>query len=508
MKLKPSSNNKAIKLLLQLIFLAFAFVFSTQSISTENIIELPVLGDSSAGLMTPAEEYALGQAWLRSYRNSVNQLDDPLVFEYFENLLYELASHSKLEKKDLTLVIVDNPTINAFAVPGGVVGIHTGLILNAQNQAQIASVVSHELAHLSQRHFARSVEAARESSITNILALLAGIAIAAASNNSDAIPAVITTSQALALDSQLRYSRLHEREADRIGMQTMVEAGYDATAAADMFRVMQNTYRLYGQGLPEFLLTHPITESRISDAENRARLTNKDGITNTLDYAIIRSKIEFEDLINKRVTTNDIAKHFRQKFETAQKLKTSQTDIITKESARYAYAMALNANKQWKKARKTLNPLLQQVPGRIAYSLLDIEIDITAKNNQLAEKRLRDLYSITPNNYAISMQLAETLIDNQKPEAASKVLQALASTRPYQEDIWYLLAESQGLAKNILGLHQSRAEFFILRGNLTQARNHLGFALNIAGNQFKTSAKIKERIKQVNGIEKMLERFK
>ena len=215
--------------------------------------------------MPPAQERALGQAWLRSFRASVPLAEDPLVFEYLDNLLVELASYSDLQDKRLSLVVVNNPTINAFAVPGGVVGVHTGLMQHASTEAQLASVLTHELAHLSQRHFARSVEASRRASITTIAGLLAGIALAASSSG-DAATAAIMSTQAAALDNQLRYSRVHEREADRLGMQSLVRAGYPPVAAAEMFGHMLDVSRVYGEELPEFLRTHPVTQSRISDA--------------------------------------------------------------------------------------------------------------------------------------------------------------------------------------------------------------------------------------------------
>ncbi|MBT8140193.1 MAG: M48 family metalloprotease [Gammaproteobacteria bacterium] len=470
-------------------------------------LSLPALGEGGGGVFSPAEEHTLGQAWLRSLRSSVMLFEDPLTYEYLENLLYELASHSALEKRNIDLVVIDNPSLNAFAVPGGVVGIHTGLLDHARSSAQLASVLSHELAHLSQRHFARGVEAARRANFASIAGMLAGIVLAA-SGSGDAATAAIATSQAAALDSQLRYSRLHEREADRIGMQTMVAAGFPASGAAEMFQQMQAAARLYGEGIPEFLRTHPVTQARIADAENRARGQAGAPKEQDLDYLLVRARVA----VLQAEKLNDLIKHYRHELQrNREKIKDAaepEIELLQQaDTARYALALALNRSGQWREARKTLQPLLQDIPGRIAYTLLDIEIDQSAGQQQQAAQRLRDLYAITPNNYAISIMLAKMLMQNEAYTAAQSVLQSLAEARPKQPDVWYLLAEVQGLAGDILQLHFSRAEFFILLGNLTQAQTQLGYALRIAGNDVQVAAKIKQRLREIQQIRRDTERL-
>lgn len=467
----------------------------------DDALKLPELGDSAAGLMAPAQERALGQAWLRSFRASVPLESDPLVFEYVENLLLELASFSELEDKTLDLVMVKNPTINAFAVPGGVIGVNTGLLLYAETEAQLVSVLTHELAHLSQRHFARSVEASRRASFATIAGLLAGIALAVASEG-DAAQAAIIGSQAAALDSQLRYSRLHEREADRLGMRTLVRAGYDPEAAANMFKQMQNVARLYGSKIPEFLLTHPITESRIADAANRARQYEQKNpdlgrMDQSINYQIIKTRIQ--------VLSEELASESIKRFQLA--LKKAAPDSFDSDAARYGLAMSYNRNRQPDEARETLAPLLKQVPGKIAYSLLDIEIDMESGKTKQAEQRLRDLNALIPDNYAISMLLAQTLVSNREYRDAQQVLMALVKTRPSQADVWYLTAETHGLAGDILQLHQARAEFFLLRGDFRQTRQHLLQALNLGRNNYQTVARVKQRLREVNEMQQAMERL-
>lgn len=491
-----SSNNSAVSTTIKL----------PDTHNPDNQFKLPELGDSSAGLMPPAQEQALGQAWLRSFRASVPLESDPLLFEYMEDLLLMLASYSDLDDKSLDLVVVKNPNINAFAVPGGVVGVNTGLVLYAETEAQLASVLSHELAHLSQRHFARSVEASKRASFASIAGLLAGIALAVASEG-DAAQAAIITSQAAVLDSQLRYSRLHEREADRLGMRTLVQAGYPAEAAANMFKQMLNASRLYGNRIPEFLLTHPVTESRISDASNRARQLPAQPAMPSMDYQLVKTRVK----ILSEGSSKDSIKHFRlalSQFEHPESGSPKNVDAnqqLNEDAARYGLALAYNRNRDARKARETLKPLLHQVPGKIAYTLLDIEIDIESGKRKQAERRLRGLNALIPNNYAIAMLLAETLLANKEYTSAQKVLSDLSKSRPNQADIWYMLAETHGLAGDILKLHQARAEFFLLRGNFSQSRQHLKQALNLSRDNYQTIARIKQRVRDINTLQRITE---
>lgn len=473
--------------------------------SSASNIELPTLGDTITGLMSPSQEKVLGQAWLRSFRASVALDHDPVLYEYTQDLLLELASHSDIKEKSLHLVMVDNPTINAFAVPGGVVGVHTGLLTAAKSESQLASVLAHELAHLSQRHFARSVDASKRANVASILGALAGIAIAVGGGGGDAATAAIVTGQAAALDSSLRYSRQHEREADRLGMRSLVEAGYNANGATRMFQEMQNASRLYGSRIPEFLLTHPITQSRISDASQRERQVAREAaeegrvLKNQVDsigFQLIKARLYALNEKNKR----DAIKHF--KFQVSQSERAvaeSNEEYLSwqLDAARYGLALSyLNAG-DTRKARKAIAPLLKQMPGRIIYSLLDIQIDAEAGDEGSAERRLRDLYSLNPNNYGISMALAELLQKNNKHKDAATVLTRLAEQRPSQSNIWYHLAEAQGKSGDILGLHRSRAEFFLLNGAFNRSIDHLKNAYRIAGDDYQTAATIRQRVNEI-----------
>ncbi|MBK7300427.1 MAG: M48 family metalloprotease [Moraxellaceae bacterium] len=236
-----------------------------------------------------AQEYAIGRQFLRELRATTPVLSDPLLNNYLENLSYKLAFAAQSEHQQLQLVLLPDRNINAFAVMGGVIGVNAGLLLHADNEAEVAAVLAHELAHIDQHHYARATQAQSNDNMLYLAALLTSIALASVSN-SDAGLALGLSTQAALIDKQLGFSRLHEREADHIGMQTLVAAGFSPQAMADFFVKMDKQARVLGL-MPEFLLTHPLSQERIADSTLRARQLPKTGELNSLDYLLIRTRL-------------------------------------------------------------------------------------------------------------------------------------------------------------------------------------------------------------------------
>ena len=248
----------------------FCILVSNNTSLADDFLNLPELGDSTSSTVSRQKEYQVGQAWLMIYRSRIPTFKDPQLNDYLEDLLQQLARYSELEDKRLTLVTIDNKALNAFAVPGGVIGIQSGLLLHAKSEGELASVLSHELAHLSQRHWARRVEKSRQNMLPTMAALLASMILIATSGG-DAGMAALTMTQAASAESQLRFSRDNEAEADRIGMKTLSAANFNPSDMPVMFERMLRSSRFMGQRPPEFLLSHPVTEKRISDTRNRAK---------------------------------------------------------------------------------------------------------------------------------------------------------------------------------------------------------------------------------------------
>ncbi len=455
-----------------------------------NISDLPDLGNAGSSLISSEKEYELGQAWLRSFRSQVKTVYDPVLSEYLENLIYRLAEHSELDDRRLELVIVKNKTLNAFAVPGGVIGIHDGLMLYAETEGELAAVLGHELAHLSQKHFARGVEEARRNAIPNMLALLGSMVIAATAGG-DAGLAALSATRAASLQSRLNFSRHNELEADRLGMQTLARAGFDPNAVPAMFERMQRASR-YRRQLPEFLLTHPVSETRIADSKNRARDYPTKIVTESQDFQLMRARV----LNGYANNPGEAIKRF--KSELAEGKSNSA-------AARYGLVLAYTAANKLNSARAALKPLLIREPRNITYLLAQNDIEIRAGRVEEATEQLEHHLAINPGNHPLTMAYAEALLKQGRARECELVLLDHVELHPHDEHVWYLLAETHGLAGNIAGVHQARAEYFILNGIFDEAERQLRYALKLVRGDYLATAKISERMRT---IERMKEAIK
>jgi predicted Zn-dependent protease len=457
-----------------------------------NELKLPNLGESSTSLFSAEYEHQLGRAWLRAFRSQAPTVDDPLLQDYLETLIYQLVNHSQLADRRIEVVIVDNPTINAFAVPGGVIGIHSGLLMYAQSEDELATVLAHEIAHLSQRHFSRGVEQRKNQQPFTYAAMLASLVLMATVGG-DVGMAALSASQALTQDSALRYSRSNESEADRVGMQTMVDAGMDPHAAPAMFeRMLQAARYAGGSRIPEFVRTHPLSENRIADTANRARQYPKQMRTENLGYQLMRARVA-----NQLADTPEEAiQQFRGELDGTP---------VSKEAAIYGLTLALTDAGRPNEASLELDAIWSKDADRMEYVIADAEIDMAKNNPARAVKKLDAKLQLSPGNHALTMTYAKALMENQQPHVAEEVLITQSKINPGDPALWYLLAEVQGLSGNIVGLHQSRAEYFILIGVFDQAEKQLTYALKLVLNNYVNAAKINQRIVDIGELRQRVE---
>lgn len=453
--------------------------------------DLPSLGDASSAIVSPQQEHQLGRAWLSLVRGQVSQLDDPQLKDFVETSVYRLSETSQLQDRRLEFVLLNSPQINAFAAPGGIVGVNGGLFLYAQTEAEYASVMAHELAHLSQRHFARGLEAQQRMQIPVMAGLLAGI-VAAAAGAGDLGIAAIASTQAAAMQEQRRFSRQNEQEADRIGLVNLEKAGFDPRAMPSMFERLMRQYR-YDRKPPEFLLTHPVSESRIADTRNRAEQYNASGITDSVRYQLMRARVQ---LIYEE-TPGVAAKRFRNMLDENPQL----------EAARYGLAIALIKSGQHKEAREALQPLLAKSPNDVTYNLAHVELDMAANRLGDAQSRITRLLTLYPNNYPVNQAHIDLLMKQVRTQEAERALDDMLKSRGKDPDVWYQVAEVRGLSGNTIGLHQARGEFFALVGDYNQALEQLDFAKRRAINNFQLASRIDARQRELMEEQRIIEQM-
>ena len=469
--------------------LLFVLFFSPLFHSVVDEDPLPSLGDYSSASISLSGEYNMGRLWLAMYRGSTKEHSDPLMRTYLEDLIYRLSETSEVRDRRFEFIILEDKTINAFAAPGGIIGINLGMFLNTQKEGELASVMCHELAHLSQRHFARSQN--RNSPLANALMILGSIAVAAASRNPEAILIAPAAMQQMSIN----YTRSNEKEADRIGFNNLVKAGFNPDDMTMMFQRMQDKYQNEDSEQFSYLMTHPLPSERLTDMRIRAdslEKDSKDNFRDNLDFYFMQKRAEVwaEKDIEKLVI----------KYKKDSK---SQINNISS-AAKYGLSLALRQTNNFEEGFSILRELIREIPNNLVLESSLMELHVAAENYYEAISLGKNILEIHDNNYAASILLADAYIEDGQSEVAEKLLKDLAKERQTDPNIWYKLAEAQGLSGNILELHRSRAEFFILTGRHDAAVFQLKEALSLSQNLFEVKESIIRRLEQIFAAKKAL----
>ena len=422
---------------------------------------LPSLGDRASAVVSPAAERQLARAALKQIRASAPTVRDPILKYYVRNNAYRLAEKSGLTDVALSTVLIDSPQINAFAVAGGIVGVNLGLFLYARDESEYSGVIAHELAHLSQRHYARGIEAQRALTPWMLAGMLASIAIAAAGGGEAGMAAAAST-QALVMDKGLRFSQAREREADRIGLNTLVQAGLSPDGMARMFERMQRAFR-FDDKPPEFLLTHPLTESRITDARNQAARFEKRDVPPSLDYQIMRARAQI---------------HYAQTPGRA--LAEARARSGGGDADKYAVALALAEDGRHEHAVDAARVLFREHPDSLLMVASFAELLIGAEKTDEAIALLSRHLAINPDNEPLTYLQGLALNAAGRHAETTELLWRHVRSNRDDVDVWELLAETAGLAGDTIGVHRARAEYFALVGAYQMAIQHVDYARRLA----------------------------
>tara|TARA_R110001606_G_scaffold279510_1_gene428027 strand:- start:8144 stop:9547 length:1404 start_codon:yes stop_codon:yes gene_type:complete len=450
--------------------------------------DLPDLGDPSMAVMSADQEHRLGRSWLRSLRGQAPIMEDPVVQEYAESLVYRLASFSELNEPDLAIVVINTPDINAFAVPGGVIGLNAGLFLNAASDDEVASVIAHEIAHVSQRHFSRRYIQSQKMNIGVLAAMLASIAVAIAGDGQAGMAGMAAT-QAGALQAQLAYSRSNEREADRVGMQTLSAAGLDPEAMPRFFERMLEQQRYAGDP-PEFLLTHPVTEDRVADTRARARNLPHPNTHPSEQFLLVRARVQsryFDSIERSR-------SYFNRQIDSG--------NNAQRQAARYGLALTDLRERDYDGALQRMAALNKEYPDELWYDLGLMEINLAKGDYPAVIDSGRKVLRINPRDYGASVLLSRAYLLNKKPAQALPLLEPLLLRRPGDPQLWSLAADAWGNSGDQARAHRGRAEVQFLHGQDRAAFQQMRYALKEASGQFALHSQLSAREEEMKKLSK------
>ncbi|MCB1791212.1 MAG: M48 family metalloprotease, partial [Gammaproteobacteria bacterium] len=324
---------------------------------------LPDLGNSAGTLMTPKRERELGKAFMRSVRRTQKVMDDPLMTDYLQHLGQRLVDAGDARGTPFNFFVVDDPQINAFAGPGGNIGVFTGLISTTDTESELAAVVAHEIAHVTQQHLLRAWESASALSLPNAAVLLAAIVLGATIGG-DAAAAAAIGGQAAMIQQQINFTRSNEKEADRVGIDILSSAGFEPRAMPSFFSRMGKANRVYASKLPEFLMTHPVTTSRTADALGRAEQFPYRQNTEDLRYQLVRM-----DLLQRQADrAGDAVRELEQML--------SDGRYRSEAAVRYGIARAQLRAKQPQAAAEMLSELLKTHPDSVEFIVSRAQADM------------------------------------------------------------------------------------------------------------------------------------
>ena len=442
-------------------------------------IDLPELGDRVSGAVSSDEEKAIGEMFLKQVYSNAPLISDPIIFEYTEHLIYRLSEYSQVKDRYFKILLIDDDSLNAFAAPGGIIGVNGGLFLYSDNEGQFSSVLAHELAHLSQRHFARNVLKSQDSNLASALVMVSSIAIALISNN----PNAMAVGPAILQSQSLRYSRLFEKEADRVGFANLVKAGYHPESMGEMFENMNEIRRLSGDLPPEFLLTHPLSSSRISDAFNAAENLPTEGTKkNSLEFSLIKARLE---IYYENISQNSLRK-FRERV-----------NQDPTESNLYGLALAHQKNNNYEESLELINRLISSYPKNLVLNNTKVDFLFESGKYEDALVHVNKFLEISPRNYPLSISKSKILLSMERYFESEEIIRDQLLRKNNNPDLWLLLSEIQRSSKNIIGYHQSRAEYFLLLGQNERALNQLEFALKLTQNNFQVSERIMTKMVEI-----------
>lgn len=447
---------------------------------------LPDLGDVGASELSPLAERKLGESIMRDIRwRDPAYLDDPEVEDYINRMGRRLVAAGPAPDQEFDFFVVRDNTLNAFALPGGFIGVHTGLILAAESESELASVLGHEVAHVTQRHIAQLFGKQSQTSMVMLASLL--VAVLAARNNSQISEAAIAAGQAGAIQAQLGYTRDFEREADRLGLQALEGAGFDVRGMPSFFERLQRSSRLYENNAPSYLRSHPLTQERISDMGNRVGQMRYKQVPDSPEFGFVRAKLRVAAM---------------QPLDAVREFESQATKNPNDPFVRYALARALLSAGRLDDAAKQLDLLKREAPPSTFVDMLSADLRLARRDAADAVKVLEDARKQFPESMALQYSLIDAMLQAGQAREAGVMARTAVQSRKGDPRLWAFVARSEAEQGRQAGQHRAQAEVYVLRGSVPAAIEQLEIARRAGDANFYELSAIDARMRELKEQER------
>lgn len=450
---------------------AAALVFAIFGQSTAAIAEagLPELGEAAQSVLTPQDERRLGEQSMLQIRVGGGYFDDPEVNAYLNAVGQRLVAGLSVSHPEFSFFAVGSPEINAFALPGGFIGINTGLILAARSESELASVLAHEITHVTQHHIARQLAASANTQMLAMTALLAAL-VAAHSGNGQLASAAMSTTMAAQAQSQLNYSRDHEREADRIGFTLLARAGFDPHAMASFFERLQQAVRGQEGSTPSYLRSHPLTHERVAEAQDRDAQAPYRQVADSPDFHFVRALLRSYDGRPEEAVTDFRSRLAEQRYQ-------------HRAATRYGLAAALLRAKDFARAEQEIDGLERDGVQHPMIEAMAGQILLQAGQRQAALRRYEKALARYPQHLQLVHDYPRTLLLERRLAEVVRFVEPALQTRRGDATLHQLAAEAHAGLGNAMRSHRHQGEYYAALGDSASALEQFELALRADSGQ-------------------------
>lgn len=447
---------------------------------------LPDLGDIAQTVLTPQDEQRIAEQIMRQVYVSDDVLDDAEITDYLQAVGQKLAASGPDKRQTFNFFVVRDNSINAFAMPGGVIGVHTGLILSSNSESEMAGVLGHEIGHVTQRHLARMLASQKYDTFKNIAGIALALLVARA--NPELASGALTTSTAAGVQRQLDYTREHEREADRVGLTILDAAGYDVRAMPAFFTTLQRGTRFVEGTAPSFLRSHPLTAERIADVSNRVETMPYRQVPDSLDFQLVKAKLranngmaqsaidQFQDNLKERRFANETAENYGLAVAMLRK-----NDIA-----------GATKQMQWLKTNAAKHPFIENLAARI---------EVARNNPQAAATQYAKALTLFPNHRALIYGYAEHYLETNQPDKALKLIAEKQPLFPTDAYFYEMMAKAYGAQGKDLLRFQAQGEAYYRKYNLNRAVEQFDFAVKAKDGNFYEHSIVDARLKELRRLQ-------